>query len=60
MKNEAQLIAYVDRFSAGTFRALQEILDGPLRDVGVEYLFVDDGSGDRSGQNHSAASRLKG
>jgi sucrose phosphorylase len=30
MKNQAQLIAYVDRFSAGTFRDLQHLLDGPL------------------------------
>ena len=30
MKNQAQLIAYVDRFSAGTIRDLQQLLDGPL------------------------------
>jgi glycosyltransferase involved in cell wall biosynthesis len=31
-----------------TIRRLRALRDGPLRDVGVEYLFVDDGSGDRS------------
>ena len=30
MKNQAQLIAYVDRLSGGTFRDLQRLLDGPL------------------------------
>jgi sucrose phosphorylase len=30
MKNEAQLIAYVDRLPGGTFRDLQALLDGPL------------------------------
>jgi sucrose phosphorylase len=30
MKNQAQLIAYVDRLPGGTFRDLQELLDGPL------------------------------
>jgi sucrose phosphorylase len=31
MKNQAQLIAYVDRLSGGTFRDLQRLLDGPLK-----------------------------
>jgi sucrose phosphorylase len=30
MKNQAQLIAYVDRFAGGTFRDLQTLLEGPL------------------------------
>jgi sucrose phosphorylase len=30
MKNQAQLIAYVDRCSGGAFRDLQRLLDGPL------------------------------
>jgi sucrose phosphorylase len=30
MKNQAQLIAYVDRLTGGTFRDLQALLDGPL------------------------------
>ena len=30
MKNQAQVIAYVDRFAGGTFRDLQRLLDGPL------------------------------
>jgi len=30
MKNQAQLIAYVDRLSGGTFRDLQALLEGPL------------------------------
>jgi sucrose phosphorylase len=30
MKNQAQLITYVDRLSGGTFRDLQRLLDGPL------------------------------
>ena len=30
MKNQAQLIAYVDRLSGGTFHDLQRLLDGPL------------------------------
>jgi len=30
MKNEAQLIAYADRLSGGTFRDLQRLLDGPF------------------------------
>jgi len=40
MKNQAQLIAYVDRFSAGTFRDLQHLLDGPLNGAfgGVHVL----------------------
>lgn len=39
MKNEAQLITYVDRLG-GTFRTLQDLLDGPLGDVfgGVHVL----------------------
>ena len=40
MKNQAQLIAYVDRCSGGAFRDLQRLLDGPLRDAfgGVHIL----------------------
>jgi sucrose phosphorylase len=40
MKNQAQLIAYVDRLTAGTFRDLQALLAGPLRGVfgGVHVL----------------------
>jgi sucrose phosphorylase len=30
MRNQAQLIAYVDRLPGGTFRDLQALLDGPL------------------------------
>jgi sucrose phosphorylase len=30
MKNQAQLITYVDRLTGGTFRELQQLLDGPL------------------------------
>ena len=30
MKNQAQLIAYVDRLPGGTFRTLQRLLEGPL------------------------------
>jgi sucrose phosphorylase len=30
MKNQAQLIAYVDRLSGGTFRTLRDLLDGAL------------------------------
>jgi sucrose phosphorylase len=30
MKNQVQLVAYVDRFSGGGFRELQSLLDGPL------------------------------
>ena len=30
MKNQAQLIAYVDRLTGGTFRDLQALLEGPL------------------------------
>jgi sucrose phosphorylase len=30
MKNQAQLITYVDRLSGGTFRDLERLLDGPL------------------------------
>ena len=40
MKKQAQLITYVDRLSGGTFRDLQRLLDGPLRDAfgGVHVL----------------------
>jgi sucrose phosphorylase len=40
MKNQAQLITYVDRLSGGTFRDLQRLLEGPLRDAfgGVHVL----------------------
>ena len=40
MKNQAQLIAYVDRFPGGTFRDLQQLLEGPLRGAfaGVHVL----------------------
>src|SRR6187455_397533 len=40
MRNQAQLIAYVDRFSGGTLRDLQGLLDGPLNGVfgGVHVL----------------------
>ena len=40
MKNQAQLIAYVDRLPGGTFRDLRQLLNGPLRDVfgGVHIL----------------------
>src|SRR5689334_12938008 len=40
MKNQAQLIAYVDRFSGGTFRDLAALLAGPLSGVfgGVHVL----------------------
>jgi len=40
MKNQAQLIAYVDRVPGGTFRDLQHLLDGPLRGAfgGVHVL----------------------
>ena len=40
MKNQAQLIAYVDRLSGGTFRQLQHLLDGPLQGLfgGVHVL----------------------
>lgn len=31
MKNQVQLIAYVDRLSGGGFREMQALLDGPLR-----------------------------
>ena len=33
MKNQAQLIAYVDRIPGGTFRDLRHLLDGPLAGV---------------------------
>jgi sucrose phosphorylase len=40
MTNQAQLIAYVDRLTGGTFRDLAALLDGPLKDVfgGVHLL----------------------
>src|SRR4029453_8716617 len=40
MKNQAQLIAYVDRIPGGTFRDLQHLLDGPLHGAfgGVHVL----------------------
>jgi sucrose phosphorylase len=40
MKNQAHLIAYVDRFSGGTFRDLRHLLDGPLNGAfgGVHLL----------------------
>ena len=40
MKNQAQLIAYVDRLPGGTFADLQQLLDGPLQGTfgGVHVL----------------------
>lgn len=40
MRNEAQLIAYVDRISGGTFQDLRELLGGPLKGAfgGVHVL----------------------
>jgi sucrose phosphorylase len=40
MKNTAQLIAYVDRLPGGTFRDLQRLLEGPLKEAfgGVHVL----------------------
>src|SRR6188474_1929073 len=40
MKNQAQLIAYVDRIPGGTVRDLQQLLDGPLQGAfgGVHVL----------------------
>jgi sucrose phosphorylase len=40
MKNQVQLIAYVDRFSGGGFRDLQALLDGPFAGLfgGVHLL----------------------
>ena len=40
MKNQAQLITYVDRLSGGELRDLARLLDGPLRDAfgGVHVL----------------------
>ncbi|HET9360493.1 MAG TPA: sucrose phosphorylase [Vicinamibacterales bacterium] len=40
MKNQAQLITYVDRLSGGTFRDLQRLLDGPFKGAfgGVHVL----------------------
>jgi sucrose phosphorylase len=39
-RNQAQLIAYVDRLPGGTFRDLRALLDGPLRGVfgGIHVL----------------------
>src|SRR5438094_2197131 len=33
MRNQPQLIAYVDRFSGGGFREFQSLLQGPLKGV---------------------------
>ena len=33
MRNQVQLITYVDRLSGGGFRTLQDLLDGPLHDL---------------------------
>lgn len=40
MRSQVQLIAYVDRLSGGGFRALQDLLDGPFRELfgGVHLL----------------------
>lgn len=40
MINQAQLVAYVDRFSGGTFRDLQALIEGPLKGAfgGVHVL----------------------
>ncbi len=40
MRNEVQLIAYVDRLSAGGFRALHDLFDGPFQGLfgGVHLL----------------------
>jgi sucrose phosphorylase len=40
VKNQAQLITYVDRLSGGTFRDLQRLLDGPFKGAfgGVHVL----------------------
>ena len=40
MRNQAQLIAYVDRLSGGGFRALQDLLEGPFQGLfgGVHLL----------------------
>ena len=40
MKNQAQLIAYVDRLPGGTFRDLRQLLGGPLHGAfgGVHVL----------------------
>ncbi len=40
MKNQVQLIAYVDRFSGGGLRELQQVLDGPFKGLfgGVHLL----------------------
>jgi sucrose phosphorylase len=40
VKNQVQLIAYVDRLPGGTFRDLRQLLNGPLREVfgGVHVL----------------------
>src|SRR3954468_7865592 len=40
MRNQPQLIAYVDRLPGGTFHGLQQLLDGPLKGMfgGVHVL----------------------
>ena len=40
MKNQVQLVAYVDRFSGGDFQTFQQLLDGPFRGLfgGVHLL----------------------
>ncbi len=40
MRNQAQLIAYVDRLPGGTFGDLRQLLDGPLEGAfgGVHVL----------------------
>ncbi|KAA3634905.1 MAG: sucrose phosphorylase [Bacteroidetes bacterium] len=40
MKNQVQLICYIDRFSGGNIKSLQQLLTGPLKDVfgGVHLL----------------------
>src|SRR3954468_4204435 len=40
MKNQAQLIAYVDRLPGGTFQSLRQLLNGPLNGAfgGVHVL----------------------
>ena len=40
MKNQVQLICYIDRFSGGNIQSLQRLLTGPLKDVfgGVHLL----------------------
>src|SRR3954465_2355362 len=40
MRNQPQLIAYVDRFSGGGFREFQSLIEGPLKGIfgGVHLL----------------------